>query len=479
MTLVDEVKVVITESDRFEEYKVAVESGIVGLNRNFYIHFVQSEFSSSNLVDTPLHSTSYSGDVPLLIIDVAHLKGTPTRDAAYSNNYNAKVTEVVKGADLNHGGIVELAVSVNGGVDFSSQNPLFEYKPVPIVQSITPTYGSIFGGTTIRVVGDNFSRKSARFCLFWGVGASLVDEARPGLVELIPISKYITTEASAAKSKSILEEIAIAEVQCVTPASLKPHFVHVAVISNEDVSTLEGSLQARGEIFRYHQHIEISSIYPASSTVAGNVSVDVLGGPFFSNNGLFCMFGEVIIPGSFQSPRQVSCTTPPHASGSYSLEITQNGQDYTESGRVFRFHHICNVHGINPISGPSKRAGTNVKVYGDNFVNYTSLQCRFGLTVVPATFVDSSEILCSSPPIDDDELEYMQMAAYYPQLMRGGLVSFEVSNNGQDFTSSSFQFLYLEDIKPFHLSRREGPGRGGTPVYISGSNFGKLVTDLT
>ena len=114
LELVDKVKVVVTASIRFEEYKVAVESGIVGFCRNFYIHFLQNEFSSSNPMDTPMHSTSFSGDIPMLsVIHQASLKGTPTRDSAYSNEYSSKVIEVVKGTDLNHGGIVELAVSVS------------------------------------------------------------------------------------------------------------------------------------------------------------------------------------------------------------------------------------------------------------------------------------------------------------------------------------------------------------------------------
>ncbi|KAL7542925.1 hypothetical protein ACHAXR_012222, partial [Thalassiosira sp. AJA248-18] len=470
LEFVDEVDVVITESERFQEYKVAVESGIVGLNRNFYIHFVQSKFSSSNLVDKS-RSTSFSGDVPLMIVNQANLKGLPTRDAAYLDDYNAKVTEVMKGADLNHGGTVEVAVSLNKGIDFSSQNLLFEYKPVPIVQSITPANGSIAGGTAVRVVGDNFSRKAARYCLFWSIGASFVGGTKSGLIEIVPISKHFTSDTDAAHGALPSEDAAITEVTCTTPPSLGPQYVHVAVVSNEDVSTLEGSLQSRGGLFRYHEELKVSSTTPASSSVAGNVRVDIFGGPFFSDEGLFCMFSDVSVPGSFRSPTQVSCITPPHASGTYSLEVTQNGQDYTKSGYVFRFYHLCNIHSISPLSGPSTRAGTNVKAHGENFVNTTSLRCRFGSIVVPATFSHSSEIHCSSPPIDSDALEYMQTTVYYPQKMKGSLVSFEVSNNGQDFTSSGHEFLYLEDIKMSRISRKEGPSRGDTPVYISGSNF--------
>jgi hypothetical protein len=468
--LVDSTNVVVIESDRFQEYKVAVESGIVGRNRHFYIHFIQTKFNASpNLYNNLPFSTGFTGDVPLHEIIKDGLKGTPTRDGAYSNDYNALVTEVVKGTDLNHGGNVEVAVSINGGVDFSVQHLLFEYKPLPIVRSITPAYGGIGGNTALRVAGFNFFRQSARLCLFWDVGGSISD----GI--LVPISKYVFSETSVANKTVRQEDKAIAEVLCMTPASLKPRYVHVAVVLKEDVSTLGGLLQARGALFRYHEGIKVSSIYPLSSLATGNVSVVVFGGPFFSNEGLFCAFGERSVPGLFIGPSQISCTTPPHAAGKYSLEVTQNGQDYTKSGHVFRYYHPCKVINISPTSGPSKKAGTNVKVYGENFVNSSSLQCRFGLLTVPATFVRSSEIFCSAPPIEDGALEYTQPSGYYPQRMRGRLVSFEVSNNGQDFTAGGHEFLYMEDIKALHMSRREGPSHGGgTPVILSGKNFGKL-----
>ena len=468
LDLVDEVKVVITESESFEVYKLPTQSGIVGQSRNFYIHFVQKNWFSSNLDDTPLvQSTSYSGDLPLLEIDSTFLAGTPTRDSAYSNDYNAKAIEVVKGTDVNHGGSVEVAVSINSGHDWSSRrNPLFEYRPVPIVQSITPAYGSIVGGTAVRLEGDNFSRDSVKFCVFWGIGAS---NANGGMIQVVPISKYSVVGNSTTESGAL-------EVTCTTPASLKPQLVHVVVVASEDVSTLNGSLQTRGELFRYHEEIKISSICPASSTVDGNVSVDISGGGFFSNEGLFCRFGETVVPGMYQSPNQVTCHTPPHAAGSYALEVSQNGQDYTTSGHVIRFYHVCNVTSISPISGPSTRAGTNVKVYGDNFVNSTSLLCRFGSTYVPATFVHSSMIYCSAPGNEENTLDYIQFEDYYPQIMKGRLVSFEVSNNGHDFTSSGQEFLYLEDLEVTSLSRREGPSIGGTPIFVSGANFGKLGT---
>ncbi len=161
---------------------------------------------------------------------------------------------------------------------------------------------------------------------------------------------------------------------------------------------------------------------------------------------------EAVGKASYAYQDRLTHTTPPHDAGKYSLEVTQNGQEYTKSGHVFQYYHPCKVINISPTSGPSKKAGTNVKVHGENFVNSSSQQCRFGSLAVPATFVCSSEIFCSAPPIEDGVLEYTQPSGYYPQRMRGRLVSFQVSNNGQDFTAGGHKFLYMEDIKALHMS---------------------------
>jgi hypothetical protein len=472
LDFVDDVVVVITESERYGEYKIPVTSGIVGMNRNIYVRFIQTKAHPWN-IDDRLYSTGYSGDVPMLEINQDNLKGTPTRESANSNDYIAIVSEVVKGTNANHGGIVEVAVSINSGADFSERNPLFEYKPVPIVQSIIPAYGSIAGNTAIRVKGDNFSQKSARFCLFWGLGASVVDGAPSGLIEYVPVSKYAT---GITYNMFQVDNATITEVVCVSPATLKPQFVNLVVVSDNDIFLLESSLKGRGKLFRYHEDIKISSIYPASASVTGNVSVSVSGGPFFSKDGLYCRFGGIVVPGLFYSPNLISCNPPLHASGTYALEVTQNGQDFTTSGHTFRYYHTCSVGSISPMSGPARKSGTNIKVVGENFVNTTHLQCRFGLASVPATFVRSTEIFCSSPPIESSSLSFVHFPGYYPQLMRGKIVSLEVSSNGQDFTSNGVQFLYLEDIeKPYVAMSELQIFVTGTPVIIRGNNFGTFV----
>ena len=481
LDLVDDVTVTIAESERFEEYKVSVESGIVGANRNFYVHFQQKNFSSSSLTDgPPLLSTSFSGDIPMLIVNQDRVFGEPTRDAAHLFDYHASVTEIVKGKDINYGGTVSVAVSLNG-VDFSTKNPYFEYIAVPSVRRITPTHGSVTGGTKVRLTGENFSRNSVRSCLFYGIES--------GFVEIVPVTKYIEADVNINERFPSIDDLGAV---CITPASLVPQDVFILVFANEEFETLEETVQTRGKLFHYHEKIEITSVHPVSSKTTGNVTVDIFGSHFFVSEGLFCMFGKAIVPASFVSSIHIRCKTPALATGRYALEITLNRQDYTKSGQVFRFYHDYNIHAISPASGPSQTAGTNVKVYGENFVNSTSLLCRFGLVAVPATFISSSEIRCSTPPVEKEALSWLVLpdknknetlselnpfSHVYPRYL-GKWVDFEVTGNGQDYTECGLKFLYQNDIGTSRLSRVEGPSNGGTPIFISGSSFGKRASFL-
>jgi hypothetical protein len=476
LSLVSDVDVTITESTHVGRYKVPVRSGIVGANRNFYIRFVQQELSPSIYDDGMIsHSTYFAGDLPQLIINQGNVWGTSTRDAAFSEEYNALVTEIVKGADLNHGGSVELSVSINGGADFSERNTPFDYNAIPIVRNIIPAHGSTHGGTKIKVIGDNFARDSAQSCLFWGKDASVINGTFSGFVTTSPVLRY-----------------GLAEVTCAVPAAMEPQLVSVSIVGSEGVKQwIDSVWTKRAGAFYYHDPIEITRVVPKSAETTGGTEITIQGGSFFPDENLSCMFGTKVVPASFINPREVSCTTPQHAAGVYPVSVTQNGQDYEESGSSFHFYNILRVDGIDPVSGPSRTAGTNVRVYGDNFVNTTSLLCRFGSSVAPAIFHRSSEIHCLSPPIDDSELSWIELpeqthngtssnsnelfpsSHFHPQYL-GKLVSFEVTNNGHDFTTAGFSFFYQKDIQVHTLSREEGPSSGGTPVFIGGSHFGKI-----
>lgn len=475
LSLVSDVDVTITESSHVGMYKVPVRSGILGANRNFYLRFMQKELSPSIHDDDMISASTYfAGDLPELLMNRDNVRGTPTKTSAFSEEYNALVTEVVKGADLNHGGSVELAVSINDGADFSERNTLFEYNPIPTVRNVFPAHGSIRGGTRIKVTGDNFSWHSVKSCLFWDNSLSVIDRISSGFLATSPVLSYGT-----------------AEVTCTVPAAMEPQLVSVSLIGSEGMKQWLNSewKKKTAGAFYYHDTIEITHVTPNSAETTGGTAIMIHGGDFFPDERLSCMFGTKVVPAFFIDPRKVSCTTPQHAAGVYSISVTQNGQDYEKFRSSFHFFNVLRVDGINPAFGPSRTAGTKVRVFGGNFVSTTSLLCRFGSVVVPAVFYHSSEIQCLSPPINDAELSWINLpdqrhndsssaelfpsSHFHPQYF-GKLVSFEVTNNGHDFTNAGFSFMYQKDIQVHALSHEGGPSRGGTPVFIGGSHFGKI-----
>lgn len=93
--------------------------------------------------------------------------------------------------------------------------------------------------------------------------------------------------------------------------------------------------------------------------------------------------------------------------------------------------------------------GTTVDVVGTGFS--ASSQCKFGTVAsVPARFVSSTRLACTSPPSSS------------------GTIAVEVSLNTVDFTKSGVAFTY------FLMGRIDpqlGPSLGSTPVTIAGSGF--------
>eukprot|EP00804_Cyclotella_cryptica_P031375 CCRYP_012196-RE/>CCRYP_012196-RE protein AED:0.02 eAED:0.02 QI:303/0.85/0.87/1/0.71/0.62/8/63/3730 len=451
LALAGDFEVANTKRTHFSAFNAPGEFGVVRGNRKLYKHFFKDEFSSSDLiVEKTLRSSSFSRDLSMLTLNQNAIARDRIGDTAHSDEDKA----IVRRTDLNQG--VEFAATLNREAN------LLEFDSVPTVRSVIPSHGSIIGGTTIRVTGDGFHKHSAKACLFWGDGAN-------GAIVDIPILQHVSST----------------EVICKSPASHSADKVYLLVVGDENILALGGLLQSRGKLFSYHDEIEISSFHPESSLTTGNVTVNIFGGPFYSSEGLSCQFGYVHTSALFISPTQIRCQTPQHAAGTYVIEVTHNGQDFTKSKRAFRFYTGSKVYSIYPTHGPGNQAGTNVKVLGENFVNNTSLYCRFGSVVVPATFINSFEIRCSTPPIKNtdytwislpDQTYHSSSSQLFPlshgyPLYLGCSVSFELTNNGQDFTDSGLVFLYQKDVKVVSISRSEGPSRGGTPVFISGSNF--------
>ena len=111
------------------------------------------------------------------------------------------------------------------------------------------------------------------------------------------------------------------------------------------------------------------------------------------------------------------------------------------------------IETIWPLSGPAFAGGTLLTVTGTGFVNSNLLLCRFGQIVVPAVYLNDKTITCRSPP------------------GQPGLISFEVSTNAVDFSSSEKRFLYYRDVAVSFVRPTRSLATGQIPVFFRGTNF--------
>jgi len=159
---------------------------------------------------------------------------------------------------------------------------------------------------------------------------------------------------------------------------------------------------------------------------------------------------------------------------------------------AFTYYEDIRLSRVNPVSGPTLSSGTAVSVYGENFLNSTTLMCRFGRTGTPGMFVSGNDVICLSPPLHPDSggLGYYSLfeiynryadpihgsrklfpeAHYYP-LYSSKLVGVEVSNNDQDYSDAGITFLYQQDVVVESVMHNRGPASGGSPIFVTGENF--------
>lgn len=80
------------------------------------------------------------------------------------------------------------------------------------------------------------------------------------------------------------------------------------------------------------------------------------------------------------------------------LQVTCNGQDYTNRGIAFLYQADASVRNISLAAGLGP-GGLGLFVTGQNFVNSTALACRIGGSKTSATFLSSNLALCFVPPL--------------------------------------------------------------------------------
>jgi len=323
-------------------------------------------------------------------------------------------------------GSVIVDVSVNG-VDITGTGVVLEYVDFPLINSIYPSYGPITGGTVLHLHGNRMSNISTLSCRI-GNGVSF------------PATYHTTSHIS-----------------CVTPSGIiGKGVVQVSVNGIHFTSTRL--------LYEYVNEITIVSVMPSIGPESGNsivrIKVDNLG----PRNQLMCEFGSSKYRTSAEwdsTLMSVLCTAPSQAPGAVKLRISTNGQQYSKSYINYEYTYEESVYKIFPSAG-MRNVGTVVSVLGTNFLNSSSLSCKFGHLVVSAAYINSTSLRCQSP-------------VYAKLVTKESKVVVDVSNNGVDFSSNQVEFTYYEDIEVTNVYPLSGPSSGGTNVFFAGSGYSNYL----
>jgi len=348
-------------------------------------------------------------------------------------------------AALGPAGPVAFELSANG-VDYSWINSSFTYLDPPMLLSINPASGTSDGGTLVSVYWSHIEH----------------DTMAPGGVGL-------TCHFGAATVRALSYQRG--QVVCSSPAHEHgpAHFSEVLL-----KLSFNGVELGNGRAFTYYNlgDTPISSIYPRLGTVETTTAVSVAI-PLLSSLGnrkasfpVMCRVSGLVnaSQGHVDGHGRVSCFLACSKEGSGHLEVSLNGVDFdlsSEHLHSFTCAHPPLLISLSPLLGPLS-GGTRMAVRGLNFRGNSNLTCSFGLTTVPADWLDSTLIACVSPP-----------------MQRAGVVHVSVSYEGAHL-DDVLPFLYYTGIRDVSVMTRSIAllGTGNSTLDVLGTGF-QNSTQLT
>ncbi len=213
--------------------------------------------------------------------------------------------------------------------------------------------------------------------------------------------------------------------------------------------------------FHFHEQLFVSDISPSCVVEGSRIALNVHGRNFFPYNKFYCRFEPVFstdedvvtAQGRLISNTNAHCTQPSLKVGEYTVRVSKNGLDFSSTSATFTVHSPISSFHLEPSYG-IHGGSFNVSLRGSGFVNSCELSCQFGSHIMPAYFINSTQIFCTIPTNVDHNSKYVDVT---------------ISVNSIEFQNSySTEFLY---VKPFILSSIVPPTiseSGGAQVFVLG-----------
>ena len=220
-------------------------------------------------------------------------------------------------------------------------------------------------------------------------------------------------------------------------------------------------------MFLYYKTPIIYSILPLSGPSTGGTMIAVSGANFTGDaypEEFLCKFTPSTqgflpryVPAIYKNSTVIYCALPGgwNSGTTVQLDVTFNGNDFTNSNAVF---NIFQIDLIQPRSGPSDGSNLGIIVYGSGFISNNKSMCTVDNIEVLATSVSWNQIACPIPPSAAG-------GTYF------GNVALEVSVNGIDFVKVPRGFQYYQQPIVNDVSPLRGPVTGGATIMVYGGPF--------
>ena len=146
--------------------------------------------------------------------------------------------------------------------------------------------------------------------------------------------------------------------------------------------------------------------------------------------------------------------------GRLPLEVSTNGQQFSQAGLFYWYEPLASLASVSPNSGP-RAGGTVVTIAGKFLAHGVDYRCSFGAHVVPAAPTDrASAVVCTTPG-----------GVWIGGGGAHGIVSVNVSTNGQDFSTHVIGFFVFGVPEVTSIFPLGGPIKGGSLLNVSGRDF--------
>jgi len=308
-------------------------------------------------------------------------------------------------------------------------------------ERISPSFGSIQGGTLIEIIGSGFTENLN--CLFesseWRATTQLT---------------FVNSTTSICKAPSITHKIS-------DESSLPiKYFLRFGWNSFVSKSTF---------FFQYNSDIVIERVMPLTGSRSGGTLINVYSNPkgrsWKLSPNLACRFGSYLSKAYLVSPTVLQCKAPlidSEGITSAEISVTENGVDYItpsiEHYKWFTYSDVPNVFSVQPRFGPVT-GGLLIELNGQGYFNSSTLSCIFSNTenssniATTATFISDTLLTCLTPSMEGP-----------------GIISIFASNNGFEIGSST-TYSVIPDSRVTNFVPNFGFKGIDTQITLMGSFF--------